>query len=304
MTTNENSVLHHKKRINWFPGHMVKAQREIQKKIKLVDLVLEVRDARVALTSGNQKLHAMLGNKPRLVILNKSNLADPKNIALWEFWFTAQKQAFIFVNSFDHRSLKQVTTMAKALLKEKWASFEKKGIRPPPLRMMMIGVPNTGKSTIINRLTRRNAARTGDKPGVTQSQEWIVLGKDLELLDTPGVMPPRIETEEQGLWLCSIYAIRDEIVGKEKVAEFIIGYLLQKKSRKLFQKYQIERLSDDDATIIERIGERLNFKKQKNQIDYAKTCGQILNDFRKGLLGRHSFESPPITSKLPSISVG
>lgn len=291
MSRNENSVLYSKKRINWFPGHMLKAQREIKKKIGLVDLVLEIRDARVALSSGNRNL--IQGNKPRLIVLNKSNLADPENMALWRNWFKQNNQNALFINSFDQRSLKKVIAAAKKMMQARWESLKKKGIRPPPLRMMLLGIPNTGKSTMINRLTKRNAAKTGDRPGVTQSQEWIILGKNLELLDTPGVMPPRIDTDKQGYWLCAVHAIRDEIVGKEKVAEFIVSYLSEKKSLALVGKYHIETMDAETSEIIMKIGHRLNFKKQKNQIDYTKTCSQILQDFRKGQLGRHSFESPP-----------
>ena len=294
MTGNTESILQHKKRINWFPGHMLTAQREIVKKIGSVDLVLEVRDARVVMSSGNRSLQKLLERKPRLIVLNKSNLADPENMALWKTWFQGQKQPYLFINSFDRRSLDRVTTAAKNMMKVRWDSFQKKGIRHPPLRMMLLGIPNTGKSTIINRLTGRNAAKTGDRPGITRSQEWIVLRHNLELLDTPGVMLPRIDTREQGLWLSAIYAIRDEIVGKEQIAEFVVNYLVDKKSEGLERQYRIELRAEEPSETIIRIGHSLNYKKRKNQIDYAKVCARILNDFRKGFLGRYSFESPPV----------
>ena len=293
MADSDDSILQYKKRINWFPGHMPKALAKIKKKIGKVDLVLEVRDARVALSSGNRNLQKLLGNKPRLVILNKSNLADPENMALWKTWFRSQDQPFLYINSFDQRSLKQVTTKAKNLMEKKWETYRKKGIRPPPLRLMLLGIPNTGKSTIINRLAKRNAARTGDRPGVTQSQEWIVLDKDLELLDTPGIMPPKIDTYRQGLRLCAIHAIRDEIVGKERVAEFVVNFLQGKNWEEPLRKYPIESTDGEPSETICRIGRSLKHIKKGDRVDYAKTCGQILHDFRKGLLGRHSFESPP-----------
>jgi len=165
---------------------------------------------------------------------------------------------------------------------------------------MLLGIPNTGKSTIINRLTKRKAAGTGDRPGVTRSQEWIVLGRDLELLDTPGIMPPRIDTEEQGLWLCAIHAIKDEIVGKEKVASFVVKYLQQIASPDFINKYSLQ-----DSEVIEseelimQIGSKLNCRKKGGEIDYAKTCSQILHDFRSGLLGACSFEKPPKEKIIP-----
>ncbi|MCP4757173.1 MAG: ribosome biogenesis GTPase YlqF [Proteobacteria bacterium] len=272
---------------------MAKALREVQKKVKPVDLVLEIRDARVPLASGNSSLQQMLGQKPRLIVLNKSKLVETGNIRLWDEWFARNNQPALFVDSFETKSLKKLTSTAREIMRTKWQSFRRKGIRPPPLRMIILGIPNTGKSTIINRLTRRNATRTGDRPGVTRSQEWIVLGKDLELLDTPGIMPPRIETEEQGLWLCAIHAIKDEILGKEKVATFVVDYLAGKQSLEFKMKYRLDDLKSEAWELIEQIGIHLNYKKKKGLIDIPKTCGQILQDFRQGLLGTCCFEFPP-----------
>ncbi len=282
-------------RINWFPGHMAKALREVQKKVKLVDLVLEVRDARVPLASGNGALQKILGQKRRLIVLNKTNFAEKENIELWKNWFLQSNQPFVFINSLEQRSLKRLTVIARQMMQDKWQTFRNKGIKPPPLRMIIVGIPNTGKSTIINRLTKRKAARTGARPGITQSQEWIVLGKDMELLDTPGIMPPKIETEEQGLWLCAIHSIKDEIPGKEKVAEFVVNHLVGNRSPAFQSRYQLENTEATPRELIIRIGEQLHMKKKKGVIDIAKTCGHILQDFRQGLLGTCSFEFPPST---------
>ena len=294
MAENLTAILSQKKNINWFPGHMAKAIRQVKEKIKLVDLILEVRDARVALTSGNRFLDEIIANKPKLIVLNKSNLAEPENIQIWKTWFKNQNQSFVFINALNQKSIKAISSEARKMMQPKWNRYIKKQIKPPPLRMMIVGVPNTGKSTLINRLTKRNAAKTGDRPGVTQAQEWIVLGKDLELLDTPGIMPSKIDTKEQGLWLCAIHAIKDEIVGKVEVATFLLEYLLKKNSGYLQKKYQIDFTSGlliDEY--VHSIGERLNFLKSKGEIDFVKTCDQLLFDFRKGLLGPCSFELPP-----------
>jgi ribosome biogenesis GTPase A len=294
MAENTNAILSQKKNINWFPGHMAKAIRQVKNKIKLVDLIIEVRDARVALSSGNRFLDEIIGNKSKLIVLNKSNLAESENIQSWKIWFKDQNQPAVFINALNQKSIKGISDEARKMMKQKWEKFIKKQIAPPPLRMMIVGVPNTGKSTLINRLTKRNAAKTGDRPGVTQSQEWIVLGKDLELLDTPGIMPSKIDTKEQGLWLCAIHAIKDEIVGKVEVATFLLEYLLKKNTKQLHQKYNIDFTSGlqvDEYVLL--IGERLNFLKTKGEIDFIKTCDQILSDFRKGLLGHCSFEFPP-----------
>ncbi|MBU3918061.1 ribosome biogenesis GTPase YlqF [bacterium] len=272
---------------------MAKALRKVKEKVGNVDLIIEVRDARIPLTSGNSSIHEIIGNKPRLIVLNKSNLAEEENIQRWKKWFSDKKQAAVFINSMESRSLRQLTKEARKMMRGKWESFKKKGIRPPPLRMMILGIPNTGKSTIINRLTKRNAVKTGDCPGVTRSQDWIVLDKDLELLDTPGIMPPRIETEEQGMWLCAVHAIKDEIVGKEKVAIYIVSHLMVKESAELKSKYRLKNLDCSAEELLLEIGTCLNFKKLRGEIDLAKTSSQVLIDFRKGALGGCSFEMPP-----------
>ena len=258
---------HSQPRINWFPGHMAKALKDVRQKISKVDLVLEVRDARIPLASGNISLEKALNQKPRLIVFNKANLAEKANIKLWRNWFAERDDRILFLDAFDARSLKMLSKMARAVMQQKWQKFIKKGIQPPPLRMMLLGIPNTGKSTIINRLTKRKAAGTGDRPGVTRSQEWIVLGRDLELLDTPGIMPPRIDTEEQGLWLCAIHAIKDEIVGKEKVASFVVKYLQQIASPDFINKYSLQ-----DSEVIEseelimQIGSKLNCRKNRTYL--------------------------------------
>ncbi len=281
-------------RINWFPGHMAKALRGVRDKIGMVDLVLEIRDARVPLSSGNPAIEKHLKQKPRLIIFNKTNLADKAETRLWKDWFSQRSDPFLFVDAFSEKSLKVLSKMARKAMEGKWQKFIRKGINPPPLRMMLLGIPNTGKSTIINRLTKRRAANIGDRPGVTRSQEWIVLGKDLELLDTPGIMPPRIETEEQGLWLCAIHAIKDEIVGKEKVAIFVISHLQQYPTDEFLKRYCVNDAGPlSPQELIMSIGAQLNFLKKGGEVDYMKTCGHILNDYRQGLLGTCSFERTP-----------
>ncbi len=290
---NQPSDLTVKSYINWFPGHMRKAIRQVKEKLSMVDIVLEIRDARAPLVSGNLTLQKELGQKRRLIVLNKVNLASTRCVKEWDRWFKKRGEQYVFINSFSKKSLKMLVTESQKMMKTKWESFEKKGLRHPPLRLMILGVPNTGKSTIINRLTRRKAARTGDRPGVTQGQQWIVLNEDVELLDTPGIMPPKIENEEQGFWLCAIHAIRDEIVGKEKVAYFIIEHLVKHRSEELKNKYQLvyENLTTED--LLEQIGLRLNCIKNEGVVDLAKTSNKILLDFRKGELGNTSFEYPP-----------
>ena len=286
-------------RINWFPGHMVKALRGVQKKIKSVDLVLEIRDARAPLSSGNQTFQKLLGQKPKLIVLNKSKLAESENIKLWQEYFLQSGQLSVFTDAFASDCGRKIKEAANRVMQKKRDTYRKKGISPPPLRMMILGIPNTGKSTLINRLTKRSATRTGDRPGVTRGQEWIVVGKNLELLDTPGIMPPKIETEEQGLRLCAIHAIKDEIVGKEKVASFVLETLVKKHPSPLRKRYHLDQLDLDIQGLLRQIGDNMNFLKKKGEIDISKTCGQILHDFRRGILGPCSFENPPTGSHNP-----
>ncbi|EQC48672.1 ribosome biogenesis GTP-binding protein YlqF [Bacteriovorax sp. BSW11_IV] len=271
-------------KINWFPGHMLKATREIKEKMKLVDIILEIRDARAPMASGNPDLKNTIGQKRRLIVVNKTNLADPDKTQLWEKWFEQNEENFVFINSLDVNSLKKIQAKAKSMLPDKKSA----------IRLMMVGLPNTGKSTIINRMAGRNAAKSGNKPGLTQNQQWIRLGQDFELLDTPGVMPRNIEDENEGLWLCAIHAIRDEILGEEEVACFIIGHLLKEKSPFLEQKYNLKGFNYSVGEAIHEITLFRNFLRKGGLPDYDRIYTVILSDFRSGDLGPCTFEVPAL----------
>lgn len=282
-------------RIDWFPKHMVKAMRQIQEKIKQVDVILEVRDARVPFTSGNSEVQKMLGEKRRLIIFNKSNLAEDENIHLCEKWLAGSKIPFLFVNALDEKSVRRIPQEAKKLMQEKWATYRKKGIRPSPLRMMVLGLPNTGKSTLINQLSGRSKVKTGKLPGVTLHQQWITVGKNMELLDTPGVMPPKIDTEEQAFMLSSIHALKDEIIDIKLIVDFILDRYLLSDPTPLELRYKLESLSSekDKDLIFQRIGKQKNMLQQGGQIDIETVYRQFIEDFRQGRLGKKSFELPP-----------
>ncbi len=280
--------------INWYPGHMAKALRQVKERMKGVDIILEIRDARVPMTSGNAALDKTIGDKQKLIALNKSDLADPELVKEWGDWFRKQGTEHIFVNSLNKHTLKKLVEQARqSVLKRKIASGSKAPAQT--LRMMVIGLPNTGKSTFINTLAGRKVARTADKPGHTQSQQWVTISKDLELMDTPGIMPPNISTDEQGYWLCSIHAIKDEIVGKEDVAFFIINYLLSIKSDEFLSQYNLESFDMSPLEILDQIASDRKCIKQKGNIDYERVYAIILSDFRSGKLGNICFEKPPLT---------
>ena len=279
---------------NWFPGHMAKALREIKGKLKTVDIVLEIRDARAPLASSNRAFNETLGEKSRLILLNKLNLADPVIVKEWEAWFKEQGEPYVFVNCFDKTSLKKVISMARKVVEDKRRACNPDILdQKTKLRLMIVGLPNTGKSTIINQLANKNATKVADKPGLTQMQQWITIDKDLELLDTPGVMPPHIEKEEHGLWLSAIHAIPDAIVGEELPALFLVKHFLKLESKEFKERYKLESfdLSVDD--IIMKIATARGCLKQKGLPDLARVYKIILADFREGSLGKCCFGLPP-----------
>lgn len=286
---------------NWFPGHMVKAIREIKEKLKTVDIVFEIRDARAPLASGNSTLDETLRQKSRLIILNKVNLADPKLIAAWEIWFKKEGVPFVFIDCFDRTQMKKVLAMAKSIVMEKRKiNNPEKEIQKQKIRLMVIGLPNTGKSTIINQLAGRSAVKVADKPGQTQVQQLIVIDKDLDLLDTPGVMPPSFAKEEHGLWLCALNAIPEDVVGVAIPARFIVNHyknLSPADSKTFRERYKLEPL-DLPNTMAEEIMDKIavlrGCLKQKGELDLERVYKLILNDFRKGDLGRCCFGVPPV----------
>lgn len=279
---------------NWFPGHMAKAMREIKAKLKTVDIVLEIRDARAPLVSGNKALDAALGNKSRLILLNKINLADLEKIKEWEEWFKSQGMPYVFVNCFDKAALKRVIPMARKVVEDTHAASNPGvPLAKTKIRLMILGLPNTGKSTIINQLANRSAAKVADKPGQTQMQQWITIDKDLELLDTPGVMPPNIEQEVHGLWLSAIHAIPDAVVGEEMPAKFIIGHFLKAQGLEFKERYKLENLDLNVDEAIEKIAKARGAIKQKGLPDLDRVYKIVLQDFRAGELGKVCFGVPP-----------
>lgn len=284
-----------KAEINWFPGHMAKAIREIKEKLKMVDIVIEVRDARVPLASSNRSLDEILRQKNHLIVFNKTNLADPGKVKLWNNYFLKNNENFMFVDCFDKSQMKKMLTVARKLVNDK-----KKQSNPdthvfkPKIKMMIIGLPNTGKSTIINQLANKNAVKAANKPGQTVVQQWIVVDKDLELLDTPGVMPPKIVKEEHGLWLSAINAIPDDVVGEERPARFLIEYFKSLDSNEFKTRYSLESLDLGIDEILDKIAIKRGCLKQKGLPDHERVYKLILIDFRSGALGKCCFGQPPV----------
>lgn len=276
--------------INWFPGHMARAMRDIKAKLSIADLVLEVRDARVPLQSGNNAMDEVLGQKGKLIVFNKANLA-PKNITNeWQKYFESKNINTIFVDCFDKGDIKKVLHAAKTIVINRKKEFNPEiNHENVKVRMMVLGLPNTGKSTLINQMAGRHAARVADKPGHTQAQQLIKVDNNIELLDTPGVMMPSIETHEHGLWLSLIHAIPEDIVRAEDQACYLIEYFQKFKTQEFLEKYKITTLDQDMDSIIAEIAKARGCIKQKAQIDFPRVFNHIIADFRKGDLGKHCF---------------
>lgn len=281
--------------INWYPGHMARAIREIKEKLKLVDIVLEIRDARAPLASGNFVLDETLRQKSRLIVLNKVNLAEPRAIHLWDEWFKKKGEPYIFIDCFDKGSMKKVMAFAHDIVdKKRFESNPEMTEKKNKIKLMVIGLPNTGKSTIINQLAGRNATKTADRPGQTQVQQWIVIDKDLDLLDTPGVMPPSLAKSEHGLWLSALHAIPDDVVGEEMPALFLIEHFKSINSKEFKERYKLTNFDLSTEEILSSIATLRGCVRQKGLPDLDRVYKLILLDFRKGELGKCCFGLPPV----------
>lgn len=280
--------------INWFPGHMKKAIEQVQSKLKLVDLVLEVRDARAPLLTKNDVLHQALGNKLKLTIFNKNDLADPQTSKIWKTYL-GDDNSYLFINILDQESIPQILKHSQTLIEKSYQRENPQGQDKVKKTLMIIGLPNTGKSTLINRLSGRNATKTADKPGHTQHQQWIKIDDSFELLDTPGIMPPKITSYENGLKLSAIYAIPSKIVSEEDTACFLARFLLKSYPESLERRYGPVTEDLDFQSCLEKIGLRRRALMKGGGVDYEKVYRMLIQDFRAGKLGQISLESPPRT---------
>ena len=280
----------------WYPGHMTKAKRQMQEDIKLIDLVIELVDARIPLSSRNPDIDELGKNKYRLILMNKADLADRKATEQWSAFF---KKKGYYVVSLDARSkngMKSITDIIMEACKEKMERDRKRGIKNRPVRAMVVGIPNVGKSTFINSYAGKACAKTGNKPGVTKGKQWIRLSKSVELLDTPGILWPKFEDQTVGLRLAFIGSIKDEILQRVEIALDLIEYLKEAYPGTLASQYSIEE-SNGSTAILEEIGNIRKCIKKGTEIDYEKTAALILDDFRSSKLGLISLETPSEAEK-------
>ena len=280
--------------INWYPGHMLKAKKELAVQLKRVDVVLEMRDARIPVSSVNQDFEELLRHKNRILIFNKTALADQEVTRNWEESFQTQNIPFLFIDAIKKSHLQKILPLSRNIMQQKWSAFRRRGIRPPSLKLLICGIPNVGKSSLINRLSGRKAAETGPAPGVTKHQDWIKLGSDVELLDTPGILWPKIKDRETGLRLAITGAIKDSVVGTSQLSIYLIRILKQKLPDKLQKFYQLtpENLALFPEEILQKIAENRGCLKRGGVVDQPRAESLLLRDFRQGKLGRLSFDFP------------
>ena len=277
--------------IQWYPGHMTKARRMMEEDIKLIDLVIELVDARLPLSSRNPDIDNLAKNKARLILLNKADLSDERINNQWTEYF---KEKGFFVVKLDSRSgagMKAINGVIQEACKEKIERDRKRGIINRPVRAMVVGIPNVGKSTFINSYAKKACAKTGNKPGVTKGKQWIKLNKNLELLDTPGILWPKFEDQQIGLRLAMAGSINDEILNIAELAVHLIKFLKEEYPGAIAERYGVEEEAKD-LDILENIGVKRGCLKKGSTIDIDKAADIIIDEFRAGKLGRISLERP------------
>lgn len=273
----------------WYPGHMTKARRMMQENIKLIDLVIELVDARIPISSRNPDIDELGKGKSRIILLNKSDLADPVWNKKWVEYFSNQGMGVLEINSRTGMGIKSIQGLVQEVCKEKIERDRKRGIVNRPVRAMVVGIPNVGKSTFINSFAGKACAKTGNKPGVTKGKQWIRLNKSVELLDTPGILWPKFEDEQVGMRLAYIGSIKDDILNMEELALTLIDFLREKYSGLLEKRYQIQE-EGTALQVLEGIARSRGCLKKGEELDYSKASLILFDDFRSGKIGRVTLE--------------
>ena len=278
--------------INWYPGHMKKTKDLIEANLKLVDVVIELLDARIPISSRNPQFDQLIGHKKRVVALNKYDLADPVRTKRWIQYYADQGIKAIPINSLNGDGVSVLIDEAKATCTDVIEKAQRQGRMMRPIRAMIVGIPNVGKSSLINKLAGKNAAKTGNKPGVTKGKQWIRLNKEVELFDTPGILWPKIEEDAMGIKLACSGAIKDEILNIEDIAFHLITMIMVDYKRVFFERYKIEPEMEDVVEIMTFIGRKRGCLVRGNEVDLEKASRLIVDEFRKGVIGRITLEIP------------
>lgn len=277
--------------IQWYPGHMTKAKRAMKEDIKLIDLIVELVDARVPLSSRNPDIDVLGANKARLILLNKSDLASEQHNERWAEWFRSKGYFVVKVNSRSGAGLKQINSAVQEACKEKIERDRRRGILNRPVRAMVVGIPNVGKSTFINSFAGKACTKTGNKPGVTKGNQWIRLNKSLELLDTPGILWPKFEDQRVGLRLAFIGSINDEILNKDELAVKLLKFLVAHYPERVENRYAYA--GQDAREALAQVAVSRSCLAKGGELDLNKAARILLDDFRSGKLGRITLEYPP-----------
>lgn len=278
--------------INWYPGHMKKTKESIQKNLKIVDVIFELIDSRIPYSSKNPDIDTIIGNKPKILILNKSDLSNAEANKKWQEFYSINMVESVLVDSISGKGIKKLIDLSYEATYENRISYEKKGVINRPIRAMILGIPNVGKSTLINTLSGRKGAKTGNRPGITKHNQWIKTKNKLELLDTPGILWPKFQDREVGINLAFTGAIKDEILDVETLALKLIERLALYFPNLLKTRYNIEIKDKSSLDIMEDIGRKRGCIIKGGEIDYTKVSNILLDEFRKGKIGKISLEFP------------
>ena len=278
--------------INWYPGHMKKTKEMVQNNLKLVDVVIELLDARIPLSSKNPEIDKLAQNKPRVVVLNKSDLSDKAKLNKWISYYQSKGIKAIPVDTLKGNGVNKIVEECKNATKEKMDALKEKGRKERAIRVMIVGVPNVGKSSLINKLTGRKSTQTGDRPGVTKGKQWVRLKGNLELLDKPGILWPKFEDQKIALNLAFTRAIKDEILDIDTLGLKFIEKMSEIEPEKLKARYKLDSLGEEPLETMEMIGRKRGFILGRNELDYTRIAKTVLNEFREGKLGQITLEVP------------
>lgn len=288
-----NESQYEKIAIQWFPGHMTKAIRMMEDNLKLIDIVVELVDARLPISSRNPKVDELVGKKPHLIVLNKSDIADQNVTKLWEEYFSEKGLSAVSVSSTSGKNFNFIFDKCRALLKDKIEKDKEKGIINRAVKIMVCGVPNVGKSSFINKLSGKKSAITGDRPGVTKGKQWIRLKNNFELLDTPGILWPKFDDDEVGLRLAYTGAVKDEIIDVEELACHLLVFLRDAYPESLIQRYKMTETEGlEGYELLEYLGKKRGFVISGGEIDTERAAHILLDEFRGAKLGNISLERP------------
>ena len=278
--------------INWYPGHMKKTKEMVQNNLKLVDVVIELLDARIPLSSKNPEIDKLAHNKPRVVVLNKIDLSDREKLYKWISYYQSKGIKAIPVDTLKGSGVNKIVEECKNVTKEKMDALKEKGRKERAIRVMIVGVPNVGKSSLINKLTGRKSTQTGDRPGVTKGKQWVRLKGNWELLDTPGILWPKFEDQKIALNLAFTRAIKDEILDIDTLGLKFIEKMSDIEPEKLKARYKLDSLGEEPLETMEMIGRKRGFILGRNELDYTRIAKTVLNEFREGKLGQITLEVP------------